>query len=74
MYYVKDMSISVSEDCKILLYADDSTRLYSDKNPEVISQKLGKELESCSKWLIDSKLTLHLGKTETIMLRSKRKL
>ncbi|CAG2222199.1 unnamed protein product [Mytilus edulis] len=51
-----------------------STILYSHKNPEVISEKLGKELESCSKWLIDNKLSLHLGKTETILFGSKRKL
>ena len=61
LYYVNDMSISISKDCKILLYADDSTILYSHKNPEVISEKLGKELESCSKWLIDNKLSLHFG-------------
>lgn len=61
LYYVNDMSISISKDCKILLFADDSTILYSHKNPEVISQKLGKELESCSKWLINNKLSLHLG-------------
>ncbi|CAG2230051.1 unnamed protein product [Mytilus edulis] len=53
---------------------NDSTILYSHKNPEVISEKLGKELESCSKWLIDNKLSLHLGKTETILFGSKRKL
>jgi hypothetical protein len=32
--------------------------MFSHKNPEFISQKLGKELESCSEWLID-KLWVH---------------
>ena len=49
----------------LLLYADDSTILFSHGNPDVISEKLGKELQSCncSQWLIDNKLSLHLGKT-----------
>ena len=39
---------------------------------EVISQKLGTELESRRKWLINNKLSLHLGKTGTILFGSKR--
>jgi hypothetical protein len=66
------MSISTSSDCKLLLYADDST--FSHRNPDVISEKLGKELQFCSQWLIDNKLSLHLGKTECILFGSKRKL
>ena len=48
--YVNDMGISVSESCKLILYADDGVILYSHKNPDVISQVLGSELENCSKW------------------------
>ena len=70
-YYVNDMSISISSDCKLLLYADDST---FSRNPDVISEKLGKEQQSCSQWLIDNKLSLHLGKTECVLFGSKRKL
>ena len=57
-------------------YADDSAILFSltHKDSEVISRKLGSELESCSKWLIDNKLSLHMGKTECILFGSKRKL
>ena len=48
--------------------------MFSDKNPEFISQKLDKELDSCSEWLIDNRLSLHLGNTECILLGPKRKL
>lgn len=68
------MSISINSDCKLLLHADDSTIMFSHKNPEFISQKLGQELESCSEWLVDNKLSLHLGKTECILFGPKRKL
>ena len=46
--YVNDMVISIASDCKRLLYADDSTILFSHKDPAVIASKLGKVLESCS--------------------------
>ena len=74
LIYVNDMSISIHSDCKLLLYADDSTIIFSHKDPAVISTKLGKEMESCSDWLIDNKLSLHLGKTECIIFGPKRKL
>ena len=35
---------------------------------------LSNELKSCRQWLIDNKLSLHLGKTEAILFGSKRKL
>ena len=72
--YVNDMSISVSQKCTLLLYADDSILLISDKDPKIISEQLGKELESCYDWLIDNKLSLHFGKTECMIFGSKRKL
>ena len=71
--YVNDMVISVDPDCKLLLYADDSTILFSHRDPDQIASKLSKVLESCSEWLVDNKLSLHLGKTECILFGSKRK-
>lgn len=70
--YVNDMAISVR--CKLLLYADDSILLVSGKDLQCIADSLGVELESCRKWLVDNKLSLHLGKTESILFGSKRKL
>ena len=72
--YINDMELSISPESKLLLYADDSAILYSHKDPKVISEKLDLELEMCSKWLIDNKLSLHMGKTECVLFGSKRKL
>ena len=72
--YVNDMVTSIDPDCKLLLYADDSTILFSLTDPDQTAIKLGKVLESCSEWLIDNKLSLHLGKTEGILFGSKMKL
>ena len=64
----------ISVDCKVLLYADDSALLVSGKDPKIIADKLSIEFESCREWMIDNKLSLHLGKTEAILFGTKRKL
>merc|ERR1712055_388294 len=70
--YLNDMPISLT--CKLLLYADDSALIVSGSDPNVIADLLSNELKSCRDWLIDNKLSLHLGKTETILFGTKRKL
>ena len=72
--YVNDMGTSIDADCKLILYADDSAILFSHRDPETISMKLGTALESCSDWFVDNKLSLNLGKTECIMFGPSRKL
>lgn len=68
--FIHDMRTSISEKFKHIVYADDS----ADRNPNNISNVLGKELKNNSKWLVYNKLSLHLGKTECILFGSKRKL
>ena len=67
------MEISISSESKLLLYADDSAIIFSH-NPETISRKLGSELESCGRWLVSNKLSLHMGKTGCILFGSRKKL
>ena len=58
----------------LLVYADASIILVSDKDPRVVSRELSKDLESCNHWLIDHQLSLHVGKTECILFGSHVKL
>ena len=69
--YINDMSIALS--CKLSLYADDSTLIASDTCVENLSRFLSNQLESCSKWLVDNKLSLHVDKCESIIFSSARK-
>ena len=69
--YVNDMSISLK--CKLSLYADDSALIASNRSVENLCSFLSKELESCSKWLVDSKLSLHVDKCESIVFSSSQK-
>ena len=59
---------------KLLLYADDSGILVSGKNKQDIEQLLTEDLNCLSQWLIDNKLLLHLGKTESIVFGSPQKI
>ena len=55
---------------KLLLFADDSAILVTSKDRLQIEQQLSKELQSVSELLVDNKLSLHLGKTESIRFGS----
>ena len=72
LIYVNDMSGTVKN--KLLLYADGSAILVADKNISTVEPLLQRELEVVSEWLIDIKLSLHLGKTESILFGSKLRL
>ncbi|XP_072047123.1 uncharacterized protein [Amphiura filiformis] len=66
------MEISVQN--KLLLYADDSVIIAYDKDPKAVADMLGSDLKSCNQWLVDNKLSLHVGKTECILFGTKAKL
>ena len=60
--------------CKLLLYADDSALIVAGKDVNKIQEQLSSELEKVREWLIENRLSLHLGKTESILFGSKKKL
>ena len=66
--------ISSISNCRLALYADDSALIVSHTDSKVISERLSYDLANCQKWLIDNKLSLHVGKTESILFGSSRKL
>ena len=72
LIYVNDMSAVVKN--KLLLYVDNSAILVCGKDRLEINTKLTNDLELVSNWLIDNKLYLHIGKTESILFSSRPKL
>lgn len=72
LLYVNDMPAAVK--CKFLLYADDSALFITDKDISEIEEARSLELVSVSDWLMENKLSLHIGKTESILFASKRRL
>ena len=71
LLYVNDMHISVS--CKLALYADDSALIFSHTDVCLIRDTLSGDLENCQQWLLDNKLSLHIGKTECMIFCSSRR-
>ena len=72
LIYINDMHMSLT--CNLSLYADDSALVFSHKDASAISQRLSFELSSCKQWLVDNKLSLHIGKTECLLFGSKCRL
>ena len=72
LIYINDMNISLT--CRLSLYADDSALLFAHRDAKVISDRLSMELSSCKNWLVDNRLSLHVGKTESLLFGSKRRL
>ena len=66
--------MNLSIDCRLSLYANDSALLLSGKNPDVIAERLSVELSTCKRWLVDNKLSLHVGKTECLLFGSRKRL
>ena len=64
----------LSVDCRLALYADDSALIFSHSDPNFIAGRLSHELSSCKKWLTDNKLSLHVGKTESILFGTSKRL
>ena len=66
--------MSTAVNCDLSLYADDSMLLISGKNVKHVEEALEQEMNGISKWLQANKLSLHLGKTESILFGSVHKL
>ena len=60
-------------DCTMVIYADDTILLASGKDPNEVVTKLNGEIKKCYEWLTDNKLSMHQGKTEALIISSKRK-
>lgn len=72
--YVNDMSRAINNNSDLYLYADDSAILVKGKNVHEIEDMLSSDLGNVKGWLEENKLSLHLGKTESILFGSRRKL
>ena len=63
LLYVNDMPQAV--DCDLLLYADDSCLVFSDKSVSDIEEQLNKNFNSLCDWFVDNKLSIHFGEDKT---------
>ena len=70
--YINDMSVALK--CRLALYADNSALIASGPDSNTVADFLSEQLAQCSAWLVDNRLSLHVGKTECILFGSSRRL
>ena len=59
--YVNDIACSLK--CRLSLYADNSALVAAGESVGDLARFLSSELENCNKWMINNRLSLHVGKT-----------
>ncbi len=72
LLYINDLKAACSEE--LILYADDAVVLVFHQDKGVLEETMTLQLQVMSKWFLDNRLSLHAGKTETILFASKMKL
>ncbi len=71
--FINDLP-SVVKQSQVILYADDTALIYSGKTNTEISKVLNSELTAIKQWLDNSKLTLNIKKSKSMLIGSARKL
>ena len=68
--------MSSSVDCDLLLYADDSCLVFTDRDLKNIENILNRNFGSLCDWFVENKLSIHFGedKTKSIVFGSNKKL
>ena len=59
---------------KLINYLINSALIVSHNDVKIIKERLSMELKAVNEWLIDKKLSHHLGKTESVLFGTKRRL
>ena len=72
LIYINDLETAVN--CRLLMYSDDAALIVSGNNTGIIGKMLTTELKSVCDWMADNKLSLNLGKCESILFGQKRRL
>ncbi|CAL4076742.1 unnamed protein product, partial [Meganyctiphanes norvegica] len=73
LYILYVNTISVSDQYKLLWHAYYIALIVSGPSPNTTLDTLSTNIKSCRQWFIFYQHSLHLGKTESILFRSKRK-
>lgn len=71
LIYINDL-VNVSDRCKyVIIFADDTTLLFADKNILLLHNKLKHDLELIKQWIIDNEVSLNISKTNLVFFRNR---
>ncbi len=71
--YINDFTQSINL-CKVVLYADDTTLLFADKDPDIITHRLETDHESPQHWFNCHQLNLNVFKCKWMMFGTVQRL
>ena len=71
--YTSDLPLCLPSDCKLFMYADDSTITCSSSNINEIEDNLNTALGIIYDWCVRNKLTINANKTKSMLIGSKQK-
>ena len=70
--YINDLSVCLKHSM-VNLYADDTLFFCSDKSSDTVSNFLQEDLANVLDWLHANKLSLHIGKTTSVLICNNQK-
>ena len=70
--YINDLT-ACAKYCDINMFADDTMFYYAAKNIDLVKSNLQTDLVNISEWLCANKLSLHIGKTNCMVVGSVKK-
>ena len=71
--YINDLEVCMRY-CEVNMYADDTTFYIADRDSNVVKNHLQEDLLHVHDWLCANKLTLHIDKTNCMLIGSKPRL
>ena len=71
--YTSDLPLCLPSECKLFMYADDSTITCSSSNINEIEDNLNTALGRIYDWCVRNKLTINANKTKSMLIGSKQK-
>ena len=71
--YTSDLPLCLPLECKLFIYADDSTITCSSSNINEIEYNLNSAFGRIYDWCVRNKLTINANKTKSMLIGSKQK-
>ena len=72
--FVNSLPDSIHNDCKCVMYADDTTLLLNSSDPTTLQNDLNSNLDKIADWFKANKLTLNIKKTKLMLFGTKKSL
>jgi hypothetical protein len=70
LIYINDLPLSIKHISKVILFADDTSLLVTDKNYEQFKQKANSVMSCLGQWFDTNQLILNLTKTNLVKFTS----